>query len=251
MKNVTDYRAVVLADIHLDPFDTEVHPAFKVAREYTFDIRPEILVLNGDIGEFESLSSWNRKKPLIAEGRRYQDDVEVVKLELYNFRHKLPHARIIYVMGNHEQRAMWYCEKNAELAGFIDLPRDLHLEQLGIEFVEFNKDVRIGELSYAHGWFWNKYHANKTLHEFGGNILYGHVHQFQQETRNVHFGRKQQIAQSLGCLGERHPDWKSNRPTRFQNGFATVEYRNDGTFNINPHLIYEGEFSYGGWTWKA
>lgn len=251
MKRGSFYRAVGLPDCHLSGDDKDLHPAYLVARQYVLDIKPEVLVFMGDMGEFESMSSWNKKAPLKAEGKRYWSDVWAVSDELQLYRHYLPDTRMIYLCGNHEQRVQWYVEKNPEMEGFIDLPTDLGLVDLGIEWVRFNDYIDIGELAWTHGWYWNKYHANKTLIEFGGNVIYGHVHHFQMECRNLHFGKKQHIAQSLGCLTHRYPSWKGGKPTRFQNGFGTVEYREDGTFNINPHLIWKGEFSYGGRTWKA
>lgn len=251
MRFQTDYRAVGLPDVHLSPKEKHFHPAYQVAREYVLDIKPEILVFMGDMGEFESLSNWNKKKPLIAEGCRYDKDVEAVRDELARYKYLLPNTRMIYIIGNHEHRVQWYLEKNPAMQGFMDIERDLRLADYNIEVVPFNEYIEIGELAWAHGWFWNMYHAAKTLREFAGNILYGHVHHFQMETRNVHFGKKQQIAQSLGCLTSRYPTWKGAKPTRFQNGFATVEYRNNGQFNINPHLIYNGTFSYGGFTWSS
>jgi len=251
MKIKTDTIAVGLPDMHLDPFDTELHPAYRVAREYVLDIKPDILVFMGDSGEFASLSNWNKKKPKIAEGRRYKDDYESVKEELYLYRYALPDTEMIYIIGNHEKRAEWYVEKNPAMADHIDIINDLHLEELEMTVVPFGEAYQIGQLWWAHGWFYNKYHANKTLHEFGDNILYCHVHSFQQDTRNVHFARKEQIAQCVGCLTHRYPDWKGQKPTRFQNGHVTVEYNHYGEFQLYPHIIINGGFSYGGFTWRA
>lgn len=251
MRVKSDLIAVGLADVHLDPFDKVLHPAYCVAREYVFDIKPDILIFMGDMGEFASLSSWNKKKPLIQEGRRYKDDYEIVKDELRLFRYKLPDTDMVYIIGNHEKRVDWYVEKQPEQFGNMDVVTDLGLEEMGMTVVRFNEAYQLGQLYWAHGWFYNKYHAAKTLHEFGDNIVYGHVHSLQQETRNVHFARKEQIAQCVGCLTDRYPDWKSSRPTRFQNGHVTVEYNHKGEFTMYPHIIINGEFSYGGYKWKA
>lgn len=251
MKIKTDSVVVGLPDIHLDPFDKVLHPAYVVAREYCFDIKPDRIVFMGDMGEFESLSSWNRKKPLIAEGRRYKDDYEIVKDELRLFKSRLPDTEFDYIVGNHEHRVRWYVEKNPEMHGAMDLVKDLELEDMGMNVVPFGEAIQIGQLWWAHGWFWNKYHAAKTLHDFGDSIVYCHVHHLQQDTRNVHFAKKEQIAQSLGCLTDRYPDYKQKRPTRHQNGFVTVEYTHAGNFTLYPHIIIDGVFGYGGYTWKA
>jgi predicted MPP superfamily phosphohydrolase len=250
-KEPGSYQLVGLYDAHLDPADEYFHPAYAVARKYVLDIKPRILLLGGDMGTFDSLSSWNDKKPLIAEGKRYSEDYKVVKDELIYYRHHLPKTRIIYLMGNHEERVTWFVQKQPAMYEHMDLIKDLKLKELGIEWVDFNKHISIGKTSYAHGWNWNMYHAKKTLMEFSDNIIYGHVHHWQVETRNVHFDRRPQAAIAVPCLTDRYPEYRSNAPTRHQNGFLTVDYRKDGTYNPYVHMIFDGCFSHGGRTWRA
>lgn len=250
MKLKTDQQAVGLFDAHLDPTLPEFHPAYLAARQYVLDIQPEILVFGGDWGTFDSLSSWNKDKPLLAENKRYKEEVKFCRDELYFLRNKLPNTKHYFLFGNHEQRAKWFVEKHPALEDFINVEKDLWLKELDMEVVGFNDFVEIGELAWTHGYFWTKYHARRHLDEFAGNVIYGHVHHFQSDTKNVHYRKKELIAHSIGCLTSRYPEWKGNKPTRFQNGFATVEYRSNGEFNINPHVIIGGAFSYGGFTWK-
>lgn len=251
MRIASDKQAVGLFDAHHDPDLTEFHPAYKVAREYILEIKPEIVVVGGDWGSFDSLSNWNKSKPLIAEGKRYADDVHVCYDELYFLKNKLHNSEFHFIKGNHEKRGQWYCNKNPEMEGFVDIERDLGLHDLCETITDYEDFIEIGELAWTHGWYYNIHHAKKTLAQFVGNILYGHVHHFQQDTLNVHFKKKELIAQSVGCLTDRYPDWKGGKPTRFQNGFCTVEYRSNGEFNIYPHVIINEQFSYGGFTWRA
>lgn len=251
MKIETDMRAVALFDAHLDPENDDFHPSYKVAREFILDIEPEIVVIGGDWCSFDSLSNWNKSKPLIAEGKRYHDDVEVGYDELYFLKNKLHNTEFHFIIGNHEERGQWYVNKNPEMAKFVDVRRDLGLYDLCETITDFSDFIQIGELAYTHGWYWNKYHANKTMEEFVGNVLYGHVHHFQSTSKNKHFAKREYIAQSIGCLTDRYPEWKGNKPTRFQNGLAAIEYQSDGKFNALPLVVIDGSFSYGGYTWKA
>lgn len=251
MKVKTDLVAVGLFDAHLDPEKEDFHPAYKVAREYVLDIKPDMVVIGGDWGSFDSLSNWNKAKPRIAEGKRYSDDSEVCYDELYFLKNKLPNTDFHFILGNHEERGQWYCDKNPEMDGFVDIRRDLGLYDLCETITGFNDFLTIGNLAWTHGWYWGVYHAAMTMKEFVGNVLYGHVHHFQSDSKNRHFKKKEYIAQSIGCLTDRYPEWKGKKPTRFQNGFATVEYRSNGYFNVNPHVIIDGAFSYGGFTWSA
>lgn len=245
------WQLIGLYDIHLDPERDRFHPAYLAARQYVVDVKPKQLLFGGDMGTFDSLSNWNLKKPLIAEGKRYKDDIEVVIDELNYYRMKLPSTEFIYVIGNHEERIKWYVQKNPGMFGFMDQIKDLRLEKYCQYIVHFDKHVTIGKCSYAHGWYWNKYHAAKTLHEFGDNIIYGHVHHRQTHSRNIHFGQKPQIAMSVPCLTDRYPEYRGAKPSRHQNGFVTVNYRWDGTFSADVHQIYDGAFSYAKHTWRG
>ena len=251
MKIETDMIAVALFDAHHDPENDDFHPAYKVVREFMIDLRPDIVVIGGDWCAFDSLSNWNKSKPLIAEGKRYHDDIEVGYDELYFLKNKMFETDFHFIIGNHEERGQWYVNKNPEMAKFVDVRKDLGLYDLCETITDFNDFIQIGELAYTHGWYWNKYHANKTMEEFVGNIIYGHVHHFQSTSKNKHFAKEEYIAQSIGCLTDRYPEWKGNKPTRFQNGFAVIEYQSDGKFNAIPLAIIDGSFSYGGYTWKA
>jgi hypothetical protein len=250
-KMETDHVAVALFDAHHDPENEDFHPAYAVAREFVLDIKPDSLIIGGDWGTFDSLSNWNKAKPLIAEGKRYSDDWEVGYDELYFLKNKLPNMDMHFILGNHEQRGQWYCEKNPSMQGTIDVRRDLGLYDLCETITDFEDYLNIGELAYTHGWYWGVYHAAMTMREFVGNIIYGHVHHFQSDSKNKHFKKKEYIAQSIGCLTDRYPEWKGKKPTRFQNGFAVIEYRSDGTYTVHPIVIINGVFSYGGYTWKA
>lgn len=251
MKIDTDMTAVALFDAHHSPENEDFHPAYKVARQYVLDIKPAMIIIGGDWGSFDSLSNWNKSKPLIAEGKRYSEDVEVCYDELYFLKNKLPDTEFHFILGNHEERGQWYTNGNPAMEGFVDVRRDLGLYDLCETITDFEDFIQIGELAYTHGWYWGVYHAAMTMREFVGNVLYGHVHHFQSTSKNRHMRKKEYIAQSIGCLTDRYPEWKGKKPTRFQNGFATVEYQSDGIFNAYPHVIIDGTFSYGGFTWKA
>jgi len=251
MKFQTDKIFVGLFDAHHDPEEERFHPAYKAVREFCLDIKPDCIMVMGDWGTFDSLSNWNKQKPLIAEGKRYQDDVEACLDELYFLKNRLHKTEFRFVKGNHEERAKWYVQKNPEMEGFIDIDRDLMLNDLCESITGFEDHITIGELTWTHGWYWNKYHANMTMQEFVGNVVYGHVHHFQSDSKNKHFKKKEMIVQSIGCLTDRYPEWKGKKPTRHQNGFAVCEYRSNGNFTLHPIPIIDGEFSYGGYTWRA
>ena len=151
--------------------DTQVKPGVKLnhltaAGNYIVEKRPEVIVHLGDHWDMSSLSSYDRgtKK---AEGKRYQDDIvaglegmmallgpikdlqrkqKYQKIKQYN-------PRMVFLIGNHEERIMRHVNANPELAGKLGY-QDLKLEKYGWEVHDFTKPVNIDGVWYAH-YFYN------------------------------------------------------------------------------------------------
>lgn len=247
----TDFTLAGLFDVHLDPME-DPHESFIAAYKFVCDVKPTVIVIGGDFVTLDSLSHFNKKRPLLAEGRRYQKECDQGFDWLSKIRKACPNSDIIYIMGNHEYRVQRYLEENAELHETMDLVKDMRLSELGIrEVVPFNQAVKIGSCYYMHGWFYNMYHAKKTLSTMGHNVIYGHVHEYQVQTLSMRAHQKAYMAMCSGCLTTRQPDYRRGFPTRFVQGMVYVEYRTNGHFSPYHINIVEGELSYGGYTWRA
>lgn len=250
-RDKTAFAAVALFDVHLCPKRPE-DPAWTVAKKFIRDIRPQVIVIGGDFLDFNSLAHFNKNKPLLVEGLRYKDECELGFSELEKIRNDLPTTDIIFMEGNHEYRITRYCEENPEHAGGMSITKDMHLPWLGIhEVVPFNEVLKIGKMHFIHGWYYNMYHAKKTLLYFGENIMYGHVHEYQVHQLIMRARERPYQAISCGCLSSTNPDYKRGFPTRFNNGLGLIEYRDNGHFNAYHVNIVDGELSYGGYTWTA
>ena len=144
--------------------------------QYIVDKQPDIVVNIGDFWDFESLSSYDKGK-LSFEGRRLQVDIDVGKegmrrllapLKEYQFASKYEpllkpyNPRMVFCLGNHEERLKRVSSNNAEFDGFIGY----HL--LGLEedweTHDFLKPVNIQGINFVH------YLANPmTGKPYGGN----------------------------------------------------------------------------------
>ncbi len=123
------------------------------AGNYAAKKRPDVIVIGGDWWDMPSLSSWDRGK-LDFEGRRYRADIEAgkegMKLFLAPIRaEKDYNPRIVFTLGNHEQRIERTRQEHAVLSDMIGY-QDLCLEQFGVEFHDFLEVVEIDGVSYAH-----------------------------------------------------------------------------------------------------
>lgn len=244
-------KVVALFDIHDDPFERP-HASLVAAKKFLKEYKPDRIIFGGDILEVASISYFVNKVPKLAEGRRYQDDINSGKKLLRGIIKHNPNAKYNFLIGNHEYRIERYLEHHPTMIGKMDLVEDLGLvSEFGMEVTPFNEVLTLGKLSFIHGWYYNKHHAAKTLDVFGDNIIYGHVHEHQVFTRNIRAERKPYTAMSVGCLNSCNPEWKRGFPTRFQNGLAVVDVEADGRFSAKHVFVIEGKLSYGGRVWTA
>lgn len=124
--------------------------------QYIVDKKPDIIVNAGDFFDFPSLSSYDKGK-LSFEGRRLKSDLDAGKegmeilltpLREYQKSNMDYNPRMVFTLGNHEDRLMRLPRDNPELSGFIgyhllDLEKDW-------EVVEFLKPINLQGINFVH-----------------------------------------------------------------------------------------------------
>jgi len=238
-------KTILMPDIHYPHYDQRVMEALE---EFIIDYQPNELVYMGDQISLDCISYWNKRKPLLKEGQRLLNDYKGFDHHILQ-RHEAitsDSCRRTFMIGNHEYRIEMYCEEHPELQGMIDLVSYLDLENRGYKIIPFNEIHKIGKLNVIHGFYWNKYHAVKTLEAFEGNVVYAHVHNPQMYAKVSPIDRKgYHTATALGCLCNIKPDYKRNAPNFWINQFAIVEHLPaTGIFNLFPITIIEGSFMF-------
>lgn len=124
--------------------------------KYIVDKKPDIIVNAGDFFDFPSLSSYDKGK-LSFEGRRLKADLAAGKLGMeillaplreYQQFNSDYNPRMVFTLGNHEQRLMRLPTDNPELSGFIGY----HLLELekDWEVHDFLKPVNIQGINFVH-----------------------------------------------------------------------------------------------------
>jgi hypothetical protein len=240
-------KTVLLPDIHYPHYEQRLMDA---VNEFIYDYDPDELVYMGDQISLDCISGWNKRKPLLKEGQRLLTDYDNFDYHILQEHENLTRedCRRTFMIGNHEQRVEWYCEEHPELKGMIDIERHLELEDRGYKIIPFNEIHAVGKLSVIHGFYWNKYHAAKTLEAFEGNVVYAHVHNPQMYAKVSPIDRKgYHTATSLPCLCNIKPDYHKNAPNFWINGFGIVEHLPaTGYFNLYTIIIIDGSFMYNG-----
>lgn len=240
-------KTILLPDIHYPHYEPELMSAVE---EFMIDYEPDEIVYMGDQMSLDCISSWNKRKPLLKEGQRLLKEYDGFDYHILKTHENITHegTRRTFMIGNHEQRVEWYCEEHPELEGMIDLARHLELEERGYDVVPYNEIHKVGKLNVIHGFYWNKYHAVKTLEAFEGNVVYAHVHNPQMYAKVTPIDRKgYHTATSLPCLCNIKPDYHKNAPNFWINGFGIVEHLPaTGLFNLYTIIIIDGSFMFNG-----
>ena len=229
-------RAVVLSDIHIPYHDQGV---LAIAMEYMLDYKPEHIVLNGDIVDFYTASSY-RKDPLRID--TLQDEIDEVRAFLDLLREQHPKAKIDFTKGNHEARLEKFLLDKAPALSSLEclcLDELLNLEEYKINFVDEKACVRMGDLEITHGTVvrrWSGLTAKAHHEKYGGSVLVGHVHRLAAFYHTDRWGTH--VALENGFLGRKDFDYV-DRPD-WQHGFTQVEYASSGRFSVRQHHITGG-----------
>jgi len=152
---------------HLVIPDTQVKPGNSVEflthiGKYIVEKQPDTIIHLGDHADMPSLSSYDRGKKSF-EGRRYRHDIEAAKtgmdallgpLKTYNAKqrktkHALYSPRLVFLLGNHENRIDRAIEQEPILDGTIST-EDLGYRGYGWEVYPFLQPVVIDGVCYAH-----------------------------------------------------------------------------------------------------
>jgi len=202
---------------HLVIPDTQVKPNsptdhMRWAGLYAAEKKPDVIVHIGDHFDMPSLSSWDVGKKSF-EGRRYKDDIEAgihaMEVFLQPIRdeqqrlkvnkHKQWRPRMVYTLGNHENRIERAIESDPKLDGLIGY-KDLQLEEMGFEVYKFLDLVVIDQIAYAH-YFTSGImgrpvsSARNMLSKKMMSCIMGHV-----QDRDIAYGRRADGTNILGLF---------------------------------------------------
>ena len=230
-------RLLIMSDIHF-PFQDDL--ALHSMLDFSFEYRPDIIVLLGDIIDFYQISTFVKnpaKKSVKAE-------ILETKKFLTELRYHFPDARIIYKTGNHEDRLEKYIFQNAkEIHDLISelLPNELGLKDLKIEYM--SEPFAIGKLWFLHGHekpggaYNPEYICNVIWQYVHDHFIVGHFHRKQQKTFKNISGETFWTG-ALGYLAGQMDYAILNKWTQ---GFCTVDYSSNGHFRATNREILNGE----------
>lgn len=233
-------KALVLADVHIPFHDPD---AVALALQHGRDRQANLILLNGDILDHYALSRWETDPAQ----RDFPGEVRAGKQFLAGLRKSFPKARIVYKLGNHEERFERYLRLKApELLGLPDITWAslFELEKHKIELVDGKRPIRLGKLNVVHGHEYVFQISNPVNPARGlflrakGHVLGSHFHQTSQHSER---SLEQHVisAWSTGCLCDLHPEY---RPlNNWNHGFAFVDVDKRGAFHVDNLRVIDGK----------
>ena len=227
-------RALVLADLHIPYHERS---AIVNALEFGKKNDANMIVMNGDIADFFSVSFWE-KDP---RKRNFAEELKTVKSFIAEVRAQFPKARIVYKAGNHEERWQRYMfVKAPELLGVPEFKLTPMLGLLPGELIEDKQPIRLGHLNIIHGHEYVFAISNPVNPARGlflrckAYALCGHFHQSSAHSEKT-VEQRNVGTWSTGCLCDLHPDYRPMN--NWNHGFAYVEVYSDGKFTVQNKYL--------------
>jgi len=232
--------------------DTQVKPGvdidhLRAAGNYIVRHKPDVIIHLGDHFDMHSLSSYDKgtKK---AEGANYLEDIKAGQrameellgpLNRYNKKRKHDkkkqyHPRMVFLLGNHENRIARHINANPELDGVLGF-HTLGLEGYGWEVIDFLKPIEIDGLTYAH-----YFYQPMSGHPYGGkattklnNIGFSFVmgHQQGLDMAMKHLGNGKTLRGLVaGSFYQHFEDYKGHQANDHWQGCLMLHEVKDGEY---------------------
>ena len=233
-------NALILSDIHVPYQDDE---ALASALDCGKREGVDTVILNGDAIDCHSISYF----ATAPKERDFKEELEQAKAFFILLRKKFPKAKIIYKLGNHEERYESYMLNKAP--EMLDVPHFAfenvyEIDALDIDLVDDRRIVSVGDLNLLHG---HEVMRGKSTPVNPARMLFlkaktyammGHLHQ-----ASYHPGKdlndRVVACWSTGCLCDLHPRYAPYN--EWAHGFAIVTTEKDGTFEVRTPIVKKGK----------
>jgi len=231
-------RGVALFDIH---YPEHNKACMNIVYQFLKDFKPDYLVLGGDQMDFGCISHHNKGKVRLTENARLKKDYNGFQERILNrVESVLPKkCKKYFMIGNHEYWIERLVDDNPQLENLVEVASNLDLKNW--EIVSFNKSLTLGEVNFIHGFYTNKYFAEKNIRVYGKNVFCGHLHTSQTFTVISPLGCLPKSGVGVGCLCNKNPDYMHNKPNSWVHQFLFWYEFADGSFTYYTPIIINGK----------
>lgn len=234
------YKVVCLNDIHIPKHD---QVTVDLVTECIKDIKPDELILNGDIIDCYQESTF-LKDPGVKE--YLQDECNTFYKIFSKIRRQNKDMVISYILGNHEARIKKEQWNHPSFYGVygLTIPSLLKFDKLKIDFYE--KSRVINNFEFTHGTKVSQHSSFSAKNEFFNHGcksgMMGHVHRM-----GIYHQTVNGVVNSWyenGCLCDLNPDYIQG-VANWQQGFSVI-YFYENNYHVLPILIKDHQFIFNG-----
>ena len=252
-------KHMVIPDVQRKPGDNTEHLTW--AAQYAVDKKPDVIICIGDWWDMPSLSSYDVGKKSF-EGRRYALDIEegnramdIFMTPIYEEqarqrrnKDKIWKPRLMFTLGNHEQRIVRAVEDDPKLDGMMSFD-DFNLKQHGWEVYDFLEVVVIDGVAYSH-YFTSGVmgrpvaSASALLTKKHMSCVMGHV-----QDRSISYGRRadgtSMTGLFVGIYYDRDEQYLTPQTNGSWSGIWMLHNVKDGAFDEMPVSLPYLQAKYG------
>lgn len=237
---INQSKVLILSDLH---FPYQNNKAIELALNYGLEKKANCIFINGDLIDFTTISRHEKDW----RARSVNEEFEATRKFLKALRKAFPKAKIVYKLGNHDERWERYLYVKApEIFDVSDFQLEilLKLGELKIDIVKDKRPVNIGKLTCFHGHEFTGGSggvnpARATFLKAISSVIVGHYHRSTVHTEPSLDGTVH-VVNSTGCLCELHPHYMPLN--KHNHGFAYCEHDlKTGDYTLENLKIIKGK----------
>ena len=224
-------------DIHYPYYDKA---SINVLIEAIKIIHPTHFVFGGDNMDFSCISHHNKGKYRLLENTRLKKDYKGFQKDILDRVNNALSARCkrYFIMGNHEEWVNMLINDQPQLEGMVEIENNLDLK--GYEIIPFNGALTLGEMTFIHGLYTNKYVAEKHLRVYQKMVFFGHTHTNQVYTSVTPLNTLPKQGVNVGCLANLNAGYLKGKPNKWVHQILVWHMFSDGTFVYETPIILNG-----------
>jgi predicted phosphodiesterase len=234
-------KILLISDLHIPFHDVGcIETILKFGKKY----KPDCIIILGDLIDCYKLSKYQPDP----RNRDFNDEIIMVNIFFKTLRKLFPTIKILYQIGNHEQRYInIFKTKAPELLNIehFNFSNLLNLSKYKINLIDSGSMIDAGKITLDHGLnifgrcTGGKHPGYKMVQLIKSNVATGHFHRSDEY---IERGLKTSMigGWSIGCCCTLEPHYLPVT-NNHNHGFATINFEKNGNFNFNNYKILNGK----------